>query len=438
VAKMAQTHDRLVKVFISCGPENLRVARLLKDVLERININIDTFLSGADAISKGANWRDEFARHLETSDYFILIAGSTNNNETQWQGFETGYYEQRANPGSTFVIYDPGTLPPSFALHIQTIPATSEDLFRFIIALTKKINSARAPIDEIERAAAQAASAITQQFVGGISSQLFSPMLTISLDDPNFAAPELLKLATVRADSTALRLLNLPNGNWTLDDIKNRQDNQDWINELIGNVSAVAQGRLPTPAMHILHKGPDNYLPALYSVERGTGRGLSITVAFIEWRGKVGAFLGHQHAFFGQPVASKLWPDVFVAMPFADELEPIYRDHITKVVKTKCKVSLGRADDFYTNHAIMQDVWSAIFNAKVIIADCTGRNPNVFYEIGMSHTLERPTILIAQKSDDIPFDIRHVRAIIYTYTPRGMVDFERKLEETLHSVMDEH
>ena len=79
----------------------------------------------------------------------------------------------------------------------------------------------------------------------------------------------------------------------------------------------------------------------------------------------------------------------------------------------------------------MKDVWSAIYYSEAVIADCTGRNPNVFYEIGIAHTLGRKTVLIAQQIDDIPFDVRHIRSIIYEYTPRGVREFEKKLEDTL-------
>jgi hypothetical protein len=79
----------------------------------------------------------------------------------------------------------------------------------------------------------------------------------------------------------------------------------------------------------------------------------------------------------------------------------------------------------------MGDVWSAINAAKVIVADCTGRNPNVMYEIGLAHAIGRHTILISQSIDDVPFDLRHLRVIVYDYTPRGMREFEMKLAETI-------
>jgi hypothetical protein len=85
----------------------------------------------------------------------------------------------------------------------------------------------------------------------------------------------------------------------------------------------------------------------------------------------------------------------------------------------------------------MKDVWSAIYYSEVVIADCTGRNPNVFYEIGIAHTLGKETVLIAQQIDDIPFDVRHIRSIVYEYTPRGVREFEKKLEETLRVSFDQ-
>jgi hypothetical protein len=72
-----------------------------------------------------------------------------------------------------------------------------------------------------------------------------------------------------------------------------------------------------------------------------------------------------------------------------------------------------------------------------LIADCTGRNPNVFYEIGIAHTVGRKVILISQHADDMPFDLAHIRRIAYEYTPRGMAAFEETLRKTLESELQE-
>jgi len=114
----------------------------------------------------------------------------------------------------------------------------------------------------------------------------------------------------------------------------------------------------------------------------------------------------------------------------------VYEDHIKSVAAT-LKLKVARADDFFAAHTIIGDVWTAICESRVILADCTGRNPNVFYEIGLAHTIGKPVILITQNSKDIPFDLAHYRHIQYEYTPRGMKQFESTLQNTLQSVIEE-
>jgi len=136
--------------------------------------------------------------------------------------------------------------------------------------------------------------------------------------------------------------------------------------------------------------------------------------------------------YFGLPEPSKTAFDVFVLMSFEPKLRPIYDNHILKVTKS-LNLNARRADDFFTTHHVMSDVWEAINAARLVIADCTGRNPNVFYEIGVAHTVGRPVVLITQHSRDVPFDLQAVRYIQYDYTPPGMGEFEKRLMATLQS-----
>ncbi|PSB23573.1 hypothetical protein [Stenomitos frigidus] len=138
--------------------------------------------------------------------------------------------------------------------------------------------------------------------------------------------------------------------------------------------------------------------------------------------------------YFGLPDKSISSADLFVLMPFKPEMKPLYDDHIVKVADD-LNLSVARGDDFFTAHSVMLDVWSAICSAKVIIADCTGRNPNVFYEIGLGHVLGKPVILITQNNEDVPFDVKHMRYIQYSYTPRGMLEFEKRLAETIKTIL---
>src|SRR5262245_30425288 len=60
--------------------------------------------------------------------------------------------------------------------------------------------------------------------------------------------------------------------------------------------------------------------------------------------------------------------------------------------------------------AVMDQVKTEINNADIILAVITGKNANVFYELGLA---ARPAILIARSKDDVPFDIRHLRYWTY-------------------------
>jgi hypothetical protein len=124
----------------------------------------------------------------------------------------------------------------------------------------------------------------------------------------------------------------------------------------------------------------------------------------------------------------------FVLMPFKNDLRPVYDDHIRKVV-TSLQLESKRADDIFRNTAIIEDIWESINRARVIIADLTEKNPNVFYEVGVAHTVGKDVILITQNLEDVPFDLRHLRHVQYQYTPRGMEMFEQQLKNTLVSIL---
>lgn len=138
--------------------------------------------------------------------------------------------------------------------------------------------------------------------------------------------------------------------------------------------------------------------------------------------------------FLGPPDHLENAADVFVVMPFDEMLKPVWDDHIRPAV-SGLGLSVSRADDFFTSHAVIADVWSALYNSRLVVADCTGRNPNVFYEMGLAHVLGRPVIMVTQNADDVPFDVRHYRYIRYEFTPRGMQDFERNLAATIETTL---
>jgi len=131
---------------------------------------------------------------------------------------------------------------------------------------------------------------------------------------------------------------------------------------------------------------------------------------------------------------------VFVLMPFDDDLTDIYQNIVKPLIETpsynlKCK----RADDFKTNKTIIQDIWKAICESKIIIADLTRLNANVMYELGIAHTIGKETILIYQASDEedikFPFDLAHIRRIEYENNAIGGRKLESELKATIESII---
>jgi hypothetical protein len=120
---------------------------------------------------------------------------------------------------------------------------------------------------------------------------------------------------------------------------------------------------------------------------------------------------------------------VSAMMPFDTSYTAVYKSLKTTVEKVglRCR----RADDIWENPAVIQDVVSLIDRSRAVICDCTGRNPNVFYEIGIAHTLGRKVILITQNPADIPFDLRHLRYLPYLNNAEGRKALCEALETKL-------
>lgn len=94
-----------------------------------------------------------------------------------------------------------------------------------------------------------------------------------------------------------------------------------------------------------------------------------------------------------------------------------------------------RADDIWEAPSIIQDVVSLIDRSKIVVCDCSGKNPNVFYEAGIAHTLGRDVILITQNEYDIPFDLRHLRYIKYLNNGEGLVALRQKLANRIRTII---
>lgn len=130
----------------------------------------------------------------------------------------------------------------------------------------------------------------------------------------------------------------------------------------------------------------------------------------------------------------------FVIMPFDDEIANDVYELSTKHICKEFDLNVWRADEIFTPNPILDDIIAAIEESTVIIADISGKNPNVFYELGMSHMLKRTqTILIThEEHNGTPFDIAHFRIIKYENTISGKAIYENQLRRTLQHLLRDY
>jgi hypothetical protein len=103
----------------------------------------------------------------------------------------------------------------------------------------------------------------------------------------------------------------------------------------------------------------------------------------------------------------------FVMMPFADPIGAYYATVYQPAID-RAKLKSVRADaEIFGTGKIIDQIWNGIHAARVLVAELTGRNPNVLYELGLAHALHKPVVLVSSNKDDVPFDVQHVRVIYY-------------------------
>ena len=129
-------------------------------------------------------------------------------------------------------------------------------------------------------------------------------------------------------------------------------------------------------------------------------------------------------------------PTAFVAMQFGEPYDTVYRTVIRHEAK-KLGFEVVRIDEVNRPGIIFQDIQRKIEDAKVVIAEITAPNQNVYYEVGYAHALNKPTILLAQRGRELPFDIRSYRVIFYDDSIGGKPLVEKTLREHLHSILQE-
>ena len=102
----------------------------------------------------------------------------------------------------------------------------------------------------------------------------------------------------------------------------------------------------------------------------------------------------------------------FTIMPFGGWFDDYYEEIYKPAIEESGLIS-NRADDLSRSSTIINDIWDFTKSATIVLADLTEKNPNVFYELGLAHALAKPAILVANSMDDVPFDLRALRIVIF-------------------------
>lgn len=102
----------------------------------------------------------------------------------------------------------------------------------------------------------------------------------------------------------------------------------------------------------------------------------------------------------------------FVVMPF-DALFQTQYERVIRPAVEEMGLRCIRGDEIYSKPQIMSDIWKSIRKSRLIIAELTTRNANVFYEVGLAHAIGKPIILLTRNEDDVPFDLKSLRYRFY-------------------------
>ena len=135
----------------------------------------------------------------------------------------------------------------------------------------------------------------------------------------------------------------------------------------------------------------------------------------------------------------------FVVCPIGEEGSEIRKraeslfNHVIEPACDKFNLAPIRVDKIAITGLITNKIIRSLRDADVVVADLTGHNPNVFYELGVRHALNKPVILIKSEKDKRPFDIQSVNIIDYSSLddPTEMQNLKNKLIKHIESIFDE-
>jgi len=144
-----------------------------------------------------------------------------------------------------------------------------------------------------------------------------------------------------------------------------------------------------------------------------------------------------QQTLSKEPRIREFLDTCFVMMPFGDWFDLYYQNIYVPAIK-EAGFEPVRADEVFTTGSVVEQIWEQIGKAKVLLADLTDKNPNVFYELGLAHAAKKPVVFAAAKVEDVPFDLRHLRVILYEVRePEWAAKLRKDVTDYLKNAMKE-
>jgi hypothetical protein len=175
----------------------------------------------------------------------------------------------------------------------------------------------------------------------------------------------------------------------------------------------------------------------LHTILQATGLG-----EYLDWLRKAVArlkqdvlFLGPERLYPPPKPAATDRPSCFIVMPFSLE----WSNDVHRAIASACRtmsVQPVRGDDVFTPTDIVNDIWHSIHAASFVIADISGRNPNVMYELGIAHTLAKPVLIVSSNAGDIPIDLSTRRVTLYRQGGDWVADLEAKVTRSIAEMLN--
>ena len=127
----------------------------------------------------------------------------------------------------------------------------------------------------------------------------------------------------------------------------------------------------------------------------------------------------------------------FVIMPFSSVFDSEYSNIIRPAIEI-AGLKCIRADEIYSKPQVTANIWKALRSSRIVIAELSGKNINVFYELGLAHALGKPAIIITRNEKDVPFDLKALRYLYYDINnPAWGDNLKSNLTEMIQGVLKE-